>query len=136
MNRWIVFLAGVLGALGVGLGAFAAHGLAEYLAKQNLELEAIAKRLDQCDVAIRYHMLHVVALLAIGLSASSAHRSLAVLASAFFLLGMTLFSGGLYSMVFLGVMGHWAIVPAGGLCLILGWCSVACLALGKVRSKE
>ncbi len=37
------------------------------------------------------------------------------------LLGIALFCGGLYSMVYLGEMGHWAIVPSGGLCFIIGW---------------
>lgn len=97
---------------------------------QGLAVEDIDDRLRQCDVAVRYHMTHVLALLSIGLlnlEDSSWRRA----AASFFLLGIALFSGGLYSMVFLGKMGHWAIVPVGGLCFILGWICTAGLAWNK-----
>ena len=119
MARWIVLVSGVLGALGVILGAFGAHGLEDYLTKQSVAPDEILKRAEQLDVAVQYHMLHVLATLAIGLvTLKGKARYVACL---FFYLGIVLFSGGLYSMVFLGVMGHWAIVPSGGLCFIIGW---------------
>ncbi len=129
--RWSVVLAGLLGALGVGIGAFAAHGLEKNLLSQSLPLEEVADRLRQCDTAVRYHMIHVLALLAIGLTAPRASMCLRG-AITLFLLGIALFSGGLYSMVFLGEMGHWAIVPAGGMCLILGWLCTVGLAWDSV----
>ena len=132
MSRSIV-LAGLLGVVGVIIGAYAAHGLEGFLLKQELETDAIAKRLSQCDVAVRYHMLHTLAILALGLSGvKNKSASIAVL---FWLLGIGLFSGGLYSMVFLGKMGHWAIVPSGGLCFIIGWTAVVILGFG-VKSNE
>ncbi len=130
MTRWIVLLAGFLGILGVGIGAFAAHELPKDLESQGLDATEIAKRLEQCEIAVRYHMLHTLALLAIGLSPSCRGRKSAFFAAVLMLLGIALFSGGLYSMVFIGAMGHWAIVPSGGLCMILGWCGVASLAFG------
>lgn len=131
MIRWIVFLAGILGAIGVGIGAHAAHGLEDMLTKQRIAEADVVKRLDQCDVAVRYHMVHVVALLALGVSTSRRAVGAKSFAAFFMLLGIALFSGGLYSMVYLGQMGHWAIVPSGGLCLILGWLGVACVAFSK-----
>ena len=131
MIRWIVFLAGILGAIGVGIGAHATHGLDEMLAKQGLAEADVLKRLDQCDVAVRYHLLHVVALLALGVSTSRRAVSTKSVAAFFMLLGIALFSGGLYSMVYLGQMGHWSIVPGGGLCFIIGWLSVAYAAFSK-----
>jgi uncharacterized membrane protein YgdD (TMEM256/DUF423 family) len=122
--RWIVLLAGILGAVGVAIGANAAHGLEKSLAKQGIAEADIAKRLDQCDVAVRYHLTHVLALLAIGLNGRSGTGSKQI-AALFFLLGIGLFCGGLYSMVYLGVMGHWAIVPAGGVSFMLGWIALA-----------
>lgn len=121
-------MAGLLGVIGVTIGAYAAHGLEASLIKQGVDAADVAKRLDQCDVAVRYHMLHTLTLLALGLSSAIAKRKRTTLAAAIFLVGIGLFSGGLYSMVFLGEMGHWAIVPGGGLCLILGWCCVASLS--------
>lgn len=135
MIRWIVFLAGILGAVGVGIGAHAAHGLEEMLIKQGIAEVDILKRLNQCDVAVRYHMVHVVALLALGLSTSRRAVGAKNFAALFMLLGIALFSGGLYSMVYFGQMGHWAIVPSGGLCLIIGWLSVANVAFSKDPNK-
>jgi uncharacterized membrane protein YgdD (TMEM256/DUF423 family) len=132
MSRSIV-LAGLLGVVGVIIGAYAAHGLEGFLLKQELEADVIAKRLSQCDVAVRYHMLHTLAILALGLSGvKNKSASIAVL---FWLLGICLFSGGLYSMVFLGKMGHWAIVPSGGLCFIIGWTAVVIMGFSH-KSNE
>ena len=130
MIRWIVLVAGLLGAAGVAVGANAAHGLESSLAEQGIDAEEIVERLDQCDVAVRYHMTHMLALLVLGLQAGPTRLRRTTAASIFFLLGIALFSGGLYSMVYLGEMGHWAIVPCGGLCFMLGWLSVASLAIG------
>ena len=128
--RGIVLLAGLLGAMGVGIGAFGAHGLEDSLKSQGLSVEEIRQRQSQCDVAVHYHMTHALALLSIGLL--SGQRSKWRLAAAsFFVLGITLFSGGLYSMVFLGKMGHWAIVPSGGLCFIIAWLCTAGMAWDK-----
>ncbi len=135
MIRWIVFIAGLLGAIGVGIGAHAAHGLEEMLTNQGLAEADVLKRLSQCDVAVRYHLVHVVALLAIGNSTSRRAEASKGIAAFFMLLGIALFSGGLYSMVYFGKMGHWAIVPAGGLCLIIGWLSVANVAFSKDTTK-
>ena len=126
--RWIVLLAGLLGTVGVAIGAHTAHGLENLLLEQGVVAEQVAKRLSQCDVAVRYHMLHSLALLSLGLLADGLGRKRRALAAAFFLLGIALFCGGLYSMVYLGHMGYWAIVPSGGLCFILGWLFTASLA--------
>ncbi len=133
MIRWIVLLAGILGALGVGIGAHAAHGLEKYLGEQGVEATEIAKRLEQCDIAVRYHLIHVAALLAVGLSIPRPAIKRKNLAALFFLLGIGLFCGGLYSMVYLGEMGHWAIVPSGGLCFMIGW---GILALAAFNDNE
>jgi len=128
--RWTVVLVGVLGVIGVTIGAYAAHGLETTLTEQGIAPDDVAKRLDQCDVAVRYHMTHTLALLAIAGLANEHARVRRCLASFFMLLGILLFSGGLYSMVFLGRMGHWAIVPSGGLCFILGWLCVGLMGFG------
>lgn len=119
-----VVIAGVLGVIGVLIGAYAAHGLEAFLKKQALSVEDTAKRLDQCEVAVRYHMTHTLAMLALGLSSTAKRSRLGQAAIMFWLLGILLFSGGLYSIAFLGKMGHWAIVPSGGLCFMLGWAAV------------
>lgn len=119
--------------LGVMIGAYAAHGLQNDLNAGGMSAEDVAKRLDQCDVAVRYHMLHTLALLLLGVSTVACPKKRQS-AAVFFLLGLALFSGGLYSMVFFGVMGHWAIVPCGGLCFMIGWLCVTIMAVGKLPS--
>lgn len=128
-----LIIAGVLGVVGVVIGSYAAHGLEGFLQKQDLQAEVIVKRLSQCDVAVRYHMMHTLAILAMGLSGLKSR--LVSTAVSFWLLGIALFSGGLYSMVFLGKTGHWAIVPSGGLCFIIGWAMVIGVGLTS-RSKD
>ncbi|MFO0942188.1 MAG: DUF423 domain-containing protein [Pirellulales bacterium] len=128
-----LIIAGVLGVVGVVIGSYAAHGLEVFLQKQDLLADVIAKRMSQCDVAVRYHMMHTLAILAIGLS--GLRSRMVSSAVTFWLLGIALFSGGLYSMVFLGKTGHWAIVPSGGLCFIIGWALL--IGIGLVaKSKD
>lgn len=128
MIRWMICVVGALGLIGVMVGAYAAHGLEVSLRDQGLAPEDVAKRLEQCDVAVRYHMLHVLALMGLALTPFGCPKRRSV-AAGFLLAGIALFSGGLYSMVFLGVMGHWAIVPSGGLCFMIGWGLVAFVGL-------
>lgn len=129
--RWAVLIAGLLGACGVAIGAHAAHGLQASLLDQGLTAADVAKRLSQCDVAVRYHLIHTVGLLVLGLTAGQALSKRRLAAIVFLLLGIALFSGGLYAMVYWGQMGHWAIVPTGGLCFMLGWLLTASLAWGE-----
>jgi uncharacterized membrane protein YgdD (TMEM256/DUF423 family) len=124
MSKSLIFAA-VLGIVGVMIGAYAAHGLEAFLQKQSIEPQLIIKRLDQCEVAVRYHMTHTLAILALSLSSLRRESRIANTAIVFWALGILLFSGGLYSMVFLGKMGHWAIVPSGGLCFMIGWFALA-----------
>ena len=131
MIRWIVLIAGILGAIGVGIGAHATHGLEKMLTEQGIAEADVLDRIDQCEVAVRYHLLHVVALLALGASTSRRAPGTKSVAAIFMLLGIGLFCGGLYSMVYLGEMGHWAIVPSGGLCFIIGWLTVALTAFSE-----
>lgn len=132
MSRFLLLTAAILGATGMGIAAYHAHGLEKSLQDQGLVAEEVAKRMKQCDPAVRYHLLHAVAILAVSVS-KVYDRRFARLASLFWLLGIFLFSGGLYSMVFFDRMGHWSIVPIGGISFILGWLSLVPLALSSRR---
>lgn len=125
LPRLCVILGGILGASGVGLGAYQAHGLEKYLARQDLEPAVRARRLDNCGTAAKYQLFHAVALVALAALARQApSRSLTIVAS-LFVVGVAAFSGGLYLIVFTGHALHWAIVPAGGILLIAGWLALA-----------
>ena len=131
---WIV-LASLLGALSVGLGAYHAHGFKKKLTEdQTIPAEVAKKRLDNCEVGVRYQMFNALALLAIG-GVSLTHASrLFNVAGGLLVLGMCLFSGGLYLFAFTGEIGHFAIIPSGGLLQIIGWVVLA-VAAAKLNSQ-
>ncbi len=121
--RVAILIGALLGASGVGLGAYHAHGLEAKLAKQGLAAEEVEQRVAQGDVGVRYQMVHALVLLFLGLLAER-QASICLKTSAWcFTLGVLLFSGGLYMLSLGGpaVFRHWAIVPIGGLTLIVGW---------------
>ena len=110
----------ILGALGVGLGAFAAHGL-----KQRLD----AYSLDIFETAVRYQMYHVPALLAVGLLEVVGRGGPSVtIAGWSFTVGILIFSGSLYILSLTGIKWLGAITPLGGLALIVGWIALAIAA--------
>ncbi len=127
--QWITWGA-LLGAAGVALGAFGAHGLPDWLANQGLDELARAKRLEWFETAVRYQMWHVIAIVAVGLVAARTEHRSGLLPGALFTAGILIFSGLLYVMAFTGIRWLGAIVPLGGLSLIGGWLALAWLARG------
>jgi uncharacterized membrane protein YgdD (TMEM256/DUF423 family) len=115
-NSWIL-TAAVLGAAGVTLGAFGAHGLRARLTPEQL---------GSWQTAVEYHLLHAVALLALGLYASATDRSVGVPAG-LWTAGIVLFAGSIYGLVLGGPRWLGPVTPLGGLCLILGWLSLLLL---------
>lgn len=118
MNVWILTAAG-FGAVGVVLGAFGAHAL---------KVQLTAEQLVSWQTAVQYHLLHSVALLALGGFAVATERSVAWPAW-LFTAGIALFSGSIYLLLLTGARWLGPITPIGGLCLIAGW--VALLSLGR-----
>ena len=117
--RSLLLVAALLGAAGVALGAFGAHGLRERLD---------AHALGVWETAVRYHLVHAVALLAIALSPHApALRS----AGWLFVAGIVLFSGSLYALALGGPRVLGPVTPIGGLALIAGWAWLARFALTR-----
>ena len=121
--RIILQLASLLGALGVGIGAFGAHGLRDMLTK--------AGRFDTFETAVRYQFYHVLALALVGAlwAARPELRGLGLTAW-LWLGGIFFFSGSLYTLCFTGVTWLGAVAPIGGLLLLAGWLSLAVAARG------
>ncbi|MCH2182503.1 MAG: DUF423 domain-containing protein [Mariniblastus sp.] len=120
--RWIATGA-LLAALAVILGAYGAHGLAAVVES----MDESAKRLANWETAAHYQMIHSVGLIAIGLLAAHYGGSrLFTAAGCLFLLGILLFSGGLYTWVLTDNRPAVLVVPLGGLSFILGWLAIAC----------
>jgi uncharacterized membrane protein YgdD (TMEM256/DUF423 family) len=124
MERLSLVLAGVLGFLGVTLGAFGAHGLKNRLAG----LSDGEQRLAWWNTGAQYHLVHA---LAIGLAAVRPGPTQAgsALAPWLFLGGIALFSGSLYVMTLTGRRALGAVTPIGGLLMLAGWVAVALNAL-------
>jgi uncharacterized membrane protein YgdD (TMEM256/DUF423 family) len=126
-KAWII-VAALLGASAVAVGAYHAHGLEKSLTKHGVNAAEVAKQMHNCEVAVKYQMYHALAILGIGILLTRSGRAGTIVGSSaalLMLLGVAGFSGGLYAMVFDIAHLHWAIVPLGGLLMILGW-----LALG------
>jgi len=114
--RLFFLLGSILGGLGVGLGAFGAHGLRSVLGTDDLAT---------FEVGVRYQMYHALALLAVAWAASR-WESVAVIAAGWlFVAGIVLFSGSLYMLVMSGPRWLVWITPIGGLAFLLGWASLA-----------
>ncbi len=117
MHKVFLKTAALTGALSVALGAFAAHGLKELLAAENLQV---------FETAVRYQFYHVFALLATGILYKEFPVRTMKMAGILFITGMVLFSGSLYVLCYVkhqGLALNWvgAVTPFGGAAFIAGW---------------
>jgi uncharacterized membrane protein YgdD (TMEM256/DUF423 family) len=130
-QRWIA-VGSFLAAAGVALGAYGAHGLEKQLAGMGYTGDDLTHRIANHETAVRYQMWHAIAIVATAL-AIAAHPSPWWQSAAWaFLVGVLIFSGLLYVLVFFGPAWRWlgAIVPIGGLSMIVGW---VLLGIGALR---
>ncbi|MCC3862386.1 DUF423 domain-containing protein [Pseudemcibacter aquimaris] len=122
MNFWIR-LGAISGFLAVLIGAMGAHALEPLMDNEGL---------SQFKTASLYHLTHSFALIAIGLlwPHIENHKKLK-LSGYSFLVGILLFSGNLYILAILGTNPLHLLIPLGGLCLLLGWLSLAFASFKK-----
>jgi len=120
MVRGYLLGAGLNGALGVAMGAWAGHGLEGVLP---------APAIEWVKTGSSYQLWHAAALL--GLAAITAYHStrLFTLAGWGFGAGALIFAGALYLYALSGLTWIAAIVPVGGLLMIVGWVAVILAAL-------
>ncbi len=111
-----VSIGALLALLGVAAGAFGAHALRGRLDPAQLQV---------FETAVRYQLVHALALLFVGAHGRTAPRAGAGPAGALFVAGVVLFSGSLYALVFTGVRTWGAVTPIGGLCFMAGWLALA-----------
>lgn len=122
MRLWIV-LAGLGGIVAVGMGAYAAHGLAA---------DAVAQA--WVERGSQYQLLHCLALLGADRVAADSRRGggIAHLSALLFVLGMILFCGSLYVKAFTGASLPLPMVtPAGGMTLMAAWLVLAVAGLRR-----
>ena len=111
-----------LGALTIVLGAFGAHALQETLTINELK---------SFEIAVRYQMYHVIALLIVNMYSKLNIKTKNTISYLFFA-GIFFFSGSIYAIT-LGVSAKsiWFITPLGGLLFILGWLRMTFFYLKK-----
>lgn len=124
--RMLLVLAGVVGLLGVAIGAFGSHMLPNIL--KDLSPADFLERKEWLEIGARYHLIHAVAMLAIGLASSRGDHGFGGAGIAW-LIGICIFSGCLYAMSITGIRVLGAIVPIGGVSLMIGWGLIVAAAL-------
>jgi uncharacterized membrane protein YgdD (TMEM256/DUF423 family) len=120
MDRTFMLIGALAGVVGVGLGAFGAHGLRGRLSPEMLAV---------FETGVRYHMYHALALVATAALVGRLDGRFINAAGWLFTAGIVLFSGSLYAVALTGVTIFGAITPIGGVAFLAGW---ACLALAAL----
>jgi uncharacterized membrane protein YgdD (TMEM256/DUF423 family) len=110
-------LAGVLGFVGVALGAFGAHGLRARVGPEMVEV---------WKTGVLYHLVHTLALFGVALAGERIAWRKVV--AALFVAGIVVFSGSLYLLTLSGTRWLGAITPLGGVAFLGGWAALAASA--------
>ena len=108
----LISVGAFLSALSVILGAFGAHGI-----KSTVEPALF----ETYQTASHYLFLHSLAVLFYGLFCRMTGKNVGQWPGKLFLIGMILFSGSLYLIVFTGIKAFGMITPLGGLSFIIAW---------------
>jgi uncharacterized membrane protein YgdD (TMEM256/DUF423 family) len=108
----VLGIAGLLLAIGIVVGALAAHAL-----QKVLEL----RQLDSLHTAVNYQLFNALGLLAIGILMRSDELPALKAVAALLIAGIVCFSGGIYIMLAGAPKLLGLITPLGGLMLIIAW---------------
>jgi uncharacterized membrane protein YgdD (TMEM256/DUF423 family) len=112
MDRTFLLVGALAGLIGVGFGAFGAHGLRARLSPEMLAV---------FETGVRYQMYHAFAILIVALALARLDVPLIRAAGWSFTAGIVLFSGSLYALALTGVTTLGAITPVGGVAFLIGW---------------
>ena len=121
MDKTFLLIGAVAGFIGVGFGAFGAHGLKERISPDMLAV---------FETGARYQMYHAFAILIVALALARLDGPLIRSAGWLFTDGIVLFSGSLYLLALTGVTILGAVTPLGGLAFLAGW---GCLIVASLR---
>ncbi|MGB3289833.1 MAG: DUF423 domain-containing protein [Burkholderiaceae bacterium] len=118
-ERQLVIAGALMLLIGVGAGAFGAHGLKRLISPEMLGV---------WQTAVLYQLVHGLGLLIVALLCARYGVSLLGLAGGAMLLGILIFSGSLYALVLTDVRWLGAITPIGGAAFLVAWGMVAVAA--------
>ncbi|UKJ06631.1 DUF423 domain-containing protein [Solitalea lacus] len=129
MQKQVLMIAAICGALAVGLGAFGAHGLKPLLNDYQLSI---------WEKGVQYQFYHTMVMLVLAFYPKISVKSSFLRAVWFFLAGIVLFSGSLYILALKDLIGIsnttfiGIITPFGGISFIIGWMSIF---IGAMRER-
>jgi uncharacterized membrane protein YgdD (TMEM256/DUF423 family) len=123
MDRLFFALGSLAAFVGVGLGAFAAHGLKSRLDPAMLGI---------FETGVRYQMYHALALLGVAWACTRWPGAWVNASGWLFVAGIVVFSGSLYVLALSGVRWLGAVTPLGGLAFLGGW---LCLAWATIAAR-
>lgn len=116
MGRKVIFIAAIIGAIGIMLGAFGAHGLKKVVTEAQVAT---------FEIGVRYQMYHALFLLFIGICGIFSDKAKKIVMY-LVLFGILFFCGSIYLLTFkdmitidLRVVGP--ITPVGGVLFIVAW---------------
>ena len=116
MERTFFGLGAVFALLGVALGAFGAHALRATLSPGDLAT---------FETGVRYQVYHAFGLVVVAWATTRWAGAPVHVAGWFFVVGILIFSGSLYTLVLTGQRWMGAVTPLGGLCFLVGWALLA-----------
>lgn len=116
-SKKFIFIASVMMALAIALGAFGAHGLKKIVSEEMLKVY---------NTGVQYHFYNSFGLFIVSFLMIFKNDSKILLrASWILLIGMIIFSFSLYLLVILNMPILGAITPIGGTMLIVSWIMVS-----------
>ncbi len=107
----------LLAGTGVAAGAFGSHALAQSLPEEQL---------STFRIAVRYQLVHGLALLAVALAAVHWPGTMLHVAGWCIFAGIVLFSGSIYVLTLSETKWVGFVTPIGGTMLMIGWLMLAC----------
>ena len=124
-SRIFIIIGGLLGALGVIMGAFGAHGIKGFVEPHLF---------DAWLTGAHYQLIHAVFILFVGMLMERRQRiQLLVWAAALSTVGTVCFSGSIYVLVLTPLKVGW-VTPLGGLLFVSGWLLLVFNFLRKSQS--
>ncbi len=124
--RLFLLFGSFFGLTGVALGAFGAHALKSVV---------FPEMLSAFETGVRYQLYHAFALMVTALLHDRGGGRFGVFAGWFFIAGIVLFSGSLYTLAVSGVGWIGMITPFGGMCFLAGWLALFAAAL-KIKKEN
>ncbi len=128
MNTIFLLLGAISAMIGVGMGAFGAHGLKTMISPELLTVY---------QTGVTYQMWHALGLIGLALIPRQATNSkLLSWAGWLMFIGILLFSGSLYLLAILNLKWLGMITPIGGICFLTAWLLITIFAANNIRNSD